>query len=335
MAIDGLGRSIDYLRISVTDKCNYRCLYCMPEEGVPVLQHSQILSIEEISRFVRIAASQGISHIRITGGEPLVRKGIISLISEISAIDGIESVALTTNASTLAPIAAQLKDAGLDRINISLDTLDPQQFKTLTRRGDIADVMAGIDASLAVGFSPVKINCVVIRALDQDFLGFARMTVDRPLHVRFIEFMPVGYQAGIDDHGWNESDVIPSQELRQIISQRTAAAGLGELLPVGADGQPAGNGPASYYTLPGAMGTIGFISSLSNHFCSACNRLRLTADGALRPCLFSDDEFSVRDALRTGTDQQVLDVLQLALDNKPDAHHWRVGTDRNMSKIGG
>ncbi|MGI6217832.1 MAG: GTP 3',8-cyclase MoaA, partial [Coriobacteriales bacterium] len=298
-------------------------------------KHSDLLSIEEISRFVRIAAGEGISNIRITGGEPLVRKGVIDLVREINEIDGIESLAMTTNGSLLAPMAQQLKDAGLSRINISLDTLDPDQFHMLTRRGSIEDAIEGIDAALAVGFDPVKINCVVIKSLDQDFLGFAKLTLDKPLHVRFIEFMPVGYQAGINDQGWTEADVIPSGELRQIISERTSKAGLGELEAVGEDGKPAGNGPASYYKLPNSLGTIGFISSISNHFCKTCNRLRLTPDGYLRPCLFSDDEYDVKTALRQGTDDDVRAVLENALLNKPDEHHHKVGTQRNMSKIGG
>ncbi|MGI6221090.1 MAG: GTP 3',8-cyclase MoaA [Coriobacteriales bacterium] len=335
MATDALGRSIDYLRISVTDKCNFRCLYCMPEEGVPQLGHQDILHIEEIVRFVRVVAAEGISNIRITGGEPLVRKGIVSLVEQIHAIEGIKSIALTTNAALLAPMAQQLRDAGVDRINISLDTLDPVQFEQLARRKGFQNVLDGIDASLAVGFDPVKINSVVIRSLNQDFLGFAYMTMNRPLHVRFIEFMPVGHQAGWNDTGWNEDDVIPSAELRDIINAATTEAGLGKLEPVGEGEGPRGSGPASYYRLPGAQGTIGFISSLSNHFCERCNRMRLTADGFLRPCLFSDEEFDVRTALREGTDDDVLEAFHMALNNKPDAHHHRVGTERDMSKIGG
>lgn len=335
MATDALGRNIDYLRISVTDKCNYRCLYCMPEEGVPLLGHHDLLSIEEIVRFVRLVSAEGISNIRITGGEPLVRKGIVSLVEQIHAIEGIDSIALTTNAALLAPMAQQLKDAGVDRINISLDTLDPLQFEQLTRRTGIQNVLDGIDASLDVGFDPVKINSVVIRSLNQDFLGFAYLTMNRPLHVRFIEFMPVGHQDGLNETGWTEDDVIPSAELRDIINEQTRAAGLGELEALGAGEGPRGSGPASYFQLPGAKGTIGFISSLSNHFCERCNRLRLTADGFLRPCLFSDEEFDVRTALREGTDDDVLEAFHAALHNKPDAHHHRVGTERDMSKIGG
>ena len=335
MATDALGRNIDYLRISVTDKCNYRCLYCMPEEGISLLCHEDILSIEEIARFVRLASQRGIKHIRITGGEPLVRRGILDLIEQVSGIEGIESVALTTNASMLDKMARPLRDAGLTRINISLDTLDPEQFRYITRRGELSDVLAGIDAALAVGFDPVKVNCVAIRSLGQDFGAFAQMTIDRPLHVRFIEFMPVGHETGVDGCGWDESDVIPSDELRQTISDWSEAAGHGPLVPVDDGSTPRGNGPASYYKIEGAPGTIGFISSVSNHFCSSCNRLRLTADGCLRPCLFSDEEVAVREALRQGSDDEVLEALDRALRIKPDAHHQKVGTERMMSKIGG
>jgi len=335
LATDGLGRTIDYLRISVTDKCNYRCRYCMPAEGVTPLSHRDILSIEEIVEFVRIAATEGIAHIRITGGEPLVRKGIVDLIRQIASLEGIKSLALTTNAALLPSMADDLKAAGLNRVNISLDTFDPDAFAYLTRTGNVADALAGIEKALEVGFDPVKVNCVVIRSLKQDFLEFARMTVEKPISVRFIEFMPVGSQAGVNDAGWNEGDVVPSDELRQTISALTAAAGLGELAPADPAKQPQGNGPASYWQLPDAQGSIGFISSRSNHFCSTCNRLRLTADGFLRPCLFSDKEFSVKEPLRAGSEDGVRAALHSALDEKPDAHHNKVGTERNMSKIGG
>ncbi len=335
MATDHLGRKIDYLRISVTDRCNYRCLYCMPEEGVKSINPCEILSMEEISRFVRIVAGEGISTIRLTGGEPLVRKGIIDLVRQIKEIDGIKSLAMTTNGSLLPKMARDLKDAGLDRVNISLDTLDANMFSYLTRRGTLEEALAGIDTAFEVGFDPVKLNSVVIRSINQDFPSFVRLTLDRPIHVRFIEFMPVGHQAGVNDAGWNESDVIPSDELRAMIDSLCESAGLGRLVPVDSASRPDGLGPANYYRLPGAKGTIGFISSLSNHFCSSCNRMRLTADGCLRPCLFSDDEYSVREALRNGSDEDVLRIFYEALHNKPDSHHNRVGTDRNMSKIGG
>lgn len=297
--------------------------------------HADMLSIEEISHFVRIAAGEGIKTIRITGGEPLVRKGIVDLVRQINGVEGIESVAMTTNGALLPKMAAELKEAGLKRVNISLDSLDKDMFSYLTRRGNLEDALAGIDAAFKVGFDPIKLNCVVIRSLNQDFLSFARMTIERPLHVRFIEFMPVGHQAGVHDAGWNENDVIPSDELREIINTACSEAGLGTLEPAGKVKRPEGSGPASYYRLPGSLGTLGFISSISNHFCASCNRLRLTADGYLRPCLFSDEEYDVKTALRTGTDDDVRNALYRALRNKPDAHHNRVGTDRNMSKIGG
>ncbi len=334
MAIDHLGRKIDYLRISVTDKCNYRCLYCMPEEGVQLMCHKDLLSIEEISRFARIAASEGVTTIRITGGEPLVRRGIVDLIRQIKSIDEIKSLAITTNGSLLPKMAHELRDAGLDRVNISLDTLDPDMFAYLTRRGSLDEALAGIDAAFEVGFDPVKVNCVVIRSLHQDLAAFARMTMERPVHVRFIEFMPVGHQAGVFDHGWTADDVIPSGELREMIERVCREHGMGSLVPADAN-KPEGRGPASYYTLQGAKGTIGFISSLSNHFCASCNRIRLTADGFLRPCLFSDDEYDVKAALRNGTDDDVRQAIYDALAHKPESHHNRVGTERNMSKIGG
>lgn len=335
MPKDAFGRDIDYLRISVTDKCNYRCLYCMPEEGVPPMRHDQLLSIEETSRFVRLVSGRGIRHVRITGGEPLVKRGLLELVRQIRDIPQIESIAITTNGSLLAPMAYDLREAGVDSINISLDTTDPRKFAMLTRRGSIDDVLAGIDAAFDAGFDPVKLNCVVIRSLDQEFLDFAKMTLERPIHVRFIEFMPVGYQEGIRHAGWSEEDVIPSDELRQTIDAITRDAGLGELAPAGDGDRPMGNGPADYYELPGAKGTIGFISSVSNHFCKTCNRLRLTSDGYLRPCLFSDEEVEVKEALRHGTDDDVLDAFDHALAVKPDEHHHRIGTQRNMSKIGG
>lgn len=331
---DKFGRKIDYLRISLTDRCNLRCIYCMPEKGVPWQPHDQILRIEEIARFVRLAAQQGVRKVRLTGGEPLVRKGVVELVRDIAATPGIEDVSLTTNGILLPEMARDLKDAGLSRVNISLDTLDPVQFTYITRRGSIEDVFKAIDAALEVGFDPVKINAVAVRSLDQDFLGFAKLSLDRPLHVRFIEYMPVGDTSVDAGTGWGKDDVIPSEELFDIINERAAAAGLPALRPAGAT-KPLGWGPARYFEFPDALGTVGFISPLSRHFCSECNRLRVTADGKVRPCLFSDTEYDVRTALREGDDAAVRDVLLTALGAKPDDHHDKVGTDRKMSQIGG
>ncbi|MEG1253487.1 MAG: GTP 3',8-cyclase MoaA, partial [Raoultibacter sp.] len=322
---DSHGRTIDYLRISLTDRCNLRCIYCMPEEGVDQLAHKDILRIEEIERAVRVAASMGITRIRLTGGEPLVRKGVVDLVRNIAQTPGIQDVSLTTNGILLPKMAADLKAAGLTRVNISLDTLDAAQFAFITRRGKLEDTLAGIDAALAVGFKPVKINAVAVRSLKQDYLAFAKLSLDRPLHVRFIEYMPVGESSGADGCGWGPQDVVPTEELIDIIDAAARAAGLGPLVPADKD-RPIGGGPARYYQFEGAQGTVGFISPLSRHFCSECNRLRLTADGEIRPCLFSDDEFDLKEALREGSDEQVRAVMLQALGAKPDEHHDKVGT---------
>lgn len=336
MAIDQHGRTIDYLRISVTDRCNLRCIYCMPEEGALWKPHDAMLTLEEIAQFVRIAAGEGFKRIRLTGGEPLVRLGIEELVRDIHDTPGIESVAMTTNGILLPKKAEKLKAAGLSRVNISLDTLDPEQFRFITRWGDIEDVFAGIDAALAVDFKPVKINAVVVRRLHQDLLTFVRMSMDRPLHVRFIEYMPVGNTCGGEGLGWTEEDTIPNEELIGLISEQAIAAGLGALQPIRKrEETPDGWGPAQYYQLKGAKGTVGFISALSRHFCGECNRLRLTAEGELLPCLFSDASFDVKTALRSGNPSVVRDVLREALGTKPDEHHHRVGTGHQMNQIGG
>ena len=242
---------------------------------------------------------------------------------------------MTTNGVLLPKMADELKRAGLSRVNISLDTLDPEQFEFITRVGKIESTLAGIDAALEAGFNPVTINAVTVRSLNQDFLAFAKLSIDRPLHVRFIEYMPVGTSTGSDGTGWGKQDVVPSEELLGIINERAREEGLPELVPAGNDDKPIGWGPARYFEFPGAKGTVGFISPLSRHFCSECNRLRLTADGKLRPCLFSDREVDVRTALREGGEEAVYNCFLEALNLKPDEHHDKVGTERNMSQIGG
>lgn len=331
---DHLGRTIEYLRISLTDRCNYRCIYCMPEEGVVSLPHEQILRIEEIAHLVRIAADLGIKSVRLTGGEPLVRKGVVDLVRDVANTPGIENVSLTTNGVLLPKMASDLKRAGLSRVNISLDTLDEDQFAYITRRGHLHETLDGIAAALEAGFDPVKINAVTVRSLNQDYLAFARLSMDRPLHVRFIEYMPVGDSAGVAGCGWGPDDVVPNEEVLETINAQAREAGLPGLVPAGGD-SPLGWGPARYWEFPGAKGTVGFISAMSNHFCSQCNRVRLTADGKLRPCLFSDVELDVRDALRRGDDEGVRAAFAEALRIKPDEHHNKVGTERNMSQIGG
>jgi cyclic pyranopterin phosphate synthase len=345
MATDSFGRRIDYLRISLTDRCNLRCVYCMPEEGVTFKQHQDLLTFEEIERFAHVAVGEGISKIRLTGGEPLVRQGVVDHIRRLRAITGLEAIALTTNGTLLPRFAAELADAGLSRVNISLDSLDPGVFTQITRGGKLEDALAGIDAAFEVGFSPVKLNVVVVRSLQQDFVAFARMTLDRPLHVRFIEYMPVGDDSSAEEGSacagdtggfhWTPADHVPSEEVLAALEKQGAAAGLGKLLAVQRDAAPGGWGPARYYRFENAVGTIGVITPLSHHFCGECNRLRLTADGMLRTCLFSDEEIDVRTVLRGGTDEDIHEVIRTALANKPESHSMRVGTTRRMSQIGG
>lgn len=341
MATDGFGRRIDYLRISVTDRCNLRCIYCMPPEGVQWKPHDQMLSLEEIERFAKVAVQEGISKIRLTGGEPLVRAGIVDHVRRLREITGLEAIAITTNGTLLRRYAAELKDAGLSRVNVSLDTLDPGVFARVTRGGSLEAALDGLEAAFEVGMDPVKLNVVVVRRLQQDLLGFARMTLERPVHVRFIEYMPVG---GTSEESscsansteiWTEEDHVPAEEILSQLRDQAAEAGLGELLPVRKDSAPGGWGPARYYRLGDAPGTIGVITPLSHHFCGECNRLRLTADGRLRTCLFSDDEIDVRTVLRQGSDEDVRDIIKLALATKPESHNMRIGTLRGMSQIGG
>lgn len=331
---DKLGRGIDYLRISLTDRCNLRCIYCMPEKGIESIPHSSILSLEEISRAIECATKLGIKHIRFTGGEPTVRKGLVGLVERTAHTPGIESVALTTNATLLPNMAKDLKDAGLTRVNISLDTLDEEQYRFITRRGNLNDALCGIEAAFNAGLAPVKINTVAVRSLNQDFLSFAMLTLKRPLHVRFIEYMPIGEGDNCGGCGWGIEDVIPAKEILSAIDSKARATGIGALEPA-EESAPVGWGPARYYRLPNAQGTIGVISAVSNHFCASCNRLRLTADGKIKPCLFSDEEYDVRTALRTGTDDDVLRVFRAALIHKPSEHGHRIGTHRMMNQVGG
>ena len=369
---DGFGRGITYLRIAVTDKCNFRCVYCMPEDGVPARAHDELLTAEEIAHFVRVVAAEGVRRIRLTGGEPLVSHRIVPLVAALHAIPETEDIALTTNGALLPKLGPALKAAGLDRVNISLDTLDPAQFAEITRLGRLEQTLRGIDAALELGFDPVKVNCVVVRRLDQDVFGLARLSLDRPVHVRFIEYMPIGDEkTGADrahdvsedavcageaagagtGHGasapdphcpgsinasaWDASDTVPSRELIARISAEGERAGLGALEPVETGDEPAGAGPARYWRFAGAAGTVGFISAMSNHFCSSCNRMRLTADGAIRPCLFSDEECRVREALRVGDDERLRAIWRDAVAHKPQEHAMIEGTARFMSQIGG
>ncbi len=323
---DNFHRTIDYMRISITDRCNLRCIYCMPAEGVKPIEHKEILSYEEITRVVRIAASMGVRKIRITGGEPLARKNVTFLISSIRRISGIEDLSLTTNGVLLANYAKELADAGLDRVNISLDSLRPERYREITRGGEVDRVMAGIEAAEKAGLMPVKINMVPVRGFNDDEIEeFAGITVRTPYHVRFIEFMPIGAW-----NFWSEEKYVSTEEIR------TAVEKIGPLFPV----RVRKTGPARYFRFEKAPGVIGFISALTHHFCGDCSRLRLTADGKLRPCLFSETEIDLKPALRDQSpDSELERLLRLSIEVKPEGHNIgrrdAVKLLRAMSKIGG
>lgn len=322
---DDYDRVIDYLRISVTDRCNLRCVYCMPEGGIPSLPHDDILRYEEIVRLARIAAGLGVRTIRLTGGEPLVRKDIVDLVNMLAEIEGIDGVNMTTNGILFAPMAEDLAQAGLQRVNISLDSLQPDRYAAITRRANLKDALAGIEAAQKAGLQPVKINMVVMGGVnDDEVIDFARRSRSHGWHVRFIECMPLGGQA---NDAWR--DYISSDEIRHTIE-----GALGTLTPAGI----ASKGPSNTWHLSEAEGTIGFISAVSHKFCDQCNRLRLTADGHLLPCLLSDVEFDLRTPLRSGADDSVLrDIFLRATAAKPKGHrlHQHATTRHQMSRIGG
>jgi cyclic pyranopterin phosphate synthase len=325
--LDNFNRPISYLRISVTDRCNLRCVYCMPPEGVSWRSHDEILRYEEIELIVRAAASLGISKVRLTGGEPLVRLGFAELVRMLARIPGIDDLAMTTNGTLLARHAAELAQAGLKRVNVSLDTLQPKRFRQITRRGDLAAALEGITAARDAGLVPVKVNTVVVRGLnDDEVVDFARLTLEGDWHVRFIELMPLGANTA-----WAGDGYVPVGQVRRRIEDA-----LGELVPAKVG---VGNGPARYYRLPEATGTLGFISPVSEHFCYQCNRLRLTADGRLRPCLLSDYEIDLRTPLRQGADlAEVREVLIRSIGAKPRGHRLDESIaprERAMSEIGG
>ena len=321
--LDPFGRTVNYLRISVTDRCNLRCVYCMPPEGVPQISHDEILSYEEIRAVVQAASQLGINKIRLTGGEPLVRADFPELVAMLSRMAGIRELSLTTNGILLKKHAVALRQAGLSRINVSLDTLKADKLQSITRLGRLKDVLEGIEMAKEAGFQPVKINTVVMRNInDDEILDFARMTYEDGWHVRFIELMPF---KGV-------ANFVPSYELRQHIGL------LGKLEPCESI---TANEPATYYRLSGARGTIGFISPLSEpSFCSRCNRMRLTPDGKLRPCLMAEDEIDLRTPLRNNASIEELKRLILkAIASKLERHHLEEGNvrvvKRKMSQIGG
>lgn len=334
---DAFCRPINYLRVSVTDRCNFRCLYCMPETGTDWKSHESILRYEEIIRIVRAASTLGISKVRLTGGEPLVRAGIESLVASLAELPGIDDLSLTTNGALLPKFAGPLRRAGLNRVNISLDTLRPDRFRTMTRRGELQQALDGIRAAEEAGLVPIKINMVVVRGVNDDEVAdIASLTLEHAWHVRFIELMPVGSEEGclpgVCDGSSRGQAFISAAEIRSRLQSE-----LGVLTPVA--GAVVGNGPASYFRLAGAGGSVGFISAVSEHFCSRCNRLRLTADGFLRPCLMADGEIDLRTPLRAGaTDEALVSLVAEAVAAKPERHH--IGEHqrplaRHMAQIGG
>jgi cyclic pyranopterin phosphate synthase len=322
---DSFNRQIDYLRISITDRCNLKCIYCMPEKRLKHFAQADILTGEEIIRIVRIAGKYGVRKVRLTGGEPLLRGDIIQLISGIKGA-GIRDVSITTNGQRLADVAGALKKAGLDRVNISLDTLQEKRYREITRGGELHRVWEAITEAEQVGLSPVKINMVPVRGVnDDEIAGFAALTLNKDVHVRFIEFMPIG-----NSGSWKPDAYLSKDE----IMERVAPAGKLVRLPF------KGGGPSRNYRIEGAPGMIGFISAISDCFCASCNRLRLTAIGKLRPCLFSEGVVDIKTPIRNGASDEELEILyRHAVLSKPASHALQNGSNppilSPMSQIGG
>ncbi len=324
--IDSYGRHLHYLRVSLTDACNLRCVYCMPED-IRFRPAAMLMQDDEILTLVRVAASLGVDKIRLTGGEPTVRRGVVDLVRAIKAMPGIERVVMTTNGVKLDELAQPLAKAGLSQVNISVDSLDPEKFHRITRRGDLDDVWRGITAAEAAGLLPIKLNCVVTRGFnDDEVVELARLSLRNDWEVRFIELMPLGSVAD-----FQQDQVVPSGETKARIE---AALGPLEVVP-----GHNGHDPARPYRLPGALGQLGFISSVSEPFCAGCNRLRLTADGKLRLCLLRDDEVDLLTPLRAGADFETLRRLMAdGAYHKPWGHRLEqhdIATSREMSQIGG
>jgi cyclic pyranopterin phosphate synthase len=321
---DQFGRSIEYLRISVTDRCNFRCLYCMPKEGLQWLPKEEILSYEEIASVVRQLAPLGLRRLRITGGEPTIRPALEQLVAQLRAIPEVEDIALSTNGVRLPELAQPLRGAGLDRVNLSADSLRPDRIVAIARRDLSFDPIRAAQAAQAAGLSPIKINMVVMRGVnDDEIVDFARLTLEHPWHVRYIELMPVGELREL-----TSEHIVPSDEVLDRI------ASLGALEPGG--GPPRGNGPAAYYHFAGAPGSIGVITPMTHTYCGSCNRVRLTANGRLRTCLFGDHEVDLRTPLRAN--EALAPYFRRALSEKPREHallQMKVGGLRALSQVGG
>jgi len=323
---DNYQRRLNYLRVSVTDRCNLRCIYCVPRDSIPRLLHTEILTYEEILRVIRVGARMGITKIRVTGGEPLVRKGITGFLSRVTQVPGIRDTSLTTNGVLLEDFAEDIRSAGISRINVSLDSMERTRFRQITGKDRLRQVWKGLEKALSLGFDPIKLNVVALSGFNDDELeAFARLTFEYPFHVRFIEYMPMG------------KTPLPSKRQLWGDDIRARVQTVGELNAL----QPsAGDGPAEYYRFPGSRGKIGIIRPMTHHFCSSCNRLRLTASGQIRPCLLTDIQIDIRDVLRgSGDDTQIEKTLLKAVSAKPDGHHLNdenPGTVRDqMTAIGG
>lgn len=326
---DNFGRRVEYLRVSLTDRCNLRCVYCMPEEGVPYEDLDNVLAFDEIERIVRVMAGVGLKKVRLTGGEPLVRKNVAELAARLTAIPGVREVTLTTNGILLPRDADALFAAGVRRVNISMDTLKPERFVEIARRPEYARASAGIEAAVATGFDPIKLNCVVMRGVNDDEIDdFARLTVERPLHVRFLEYMPIGM---VSPPAWRARYV--SNE--EVVTRLTQT--WGELEPVESDAAAT----ARAFRIPGAPGTVGVINPMSHRFCEGCNRLRLSANGRLIPCLADNYEYDLMTPLRAGcTDAAIIEHVRAALTHKPvqsdfEGRLAKGGSLRIMAQIGG
>ncbi len=326
LARDSFGRAMTYLRISLTDRCNFRCVYCMPAIGMKFQPRDEMLTDEELLRVVGLCAELGFTKLRLTGGEPTIRPHIVDLVREMKAFPGIEEVSMTTNALLLGRLAPGLAAAGLDRVNISIDTLDPDRFKLMTRGGRLDMVWQGIEAADAAGLTPIKLNTVVLKGQNEHEVGdLAALTIDRPWQVRFLEIMPL---EGVGDV--HDESLITSEQTQTRLEER-----FGPLEPIESDPSD----PARTWRIPGARGTIGFISPVSAPFCASCNRVRLTSDGKLRLCLLRPDEVDVRDLMRSGADDDAIRAqLRGGIWRKPWGHGLAEGerfTGRGMSQIGG
>ena len=324
---DSQNRKIDYLRISLTERCNLRCKYCMPEEGISNLGHNQVLTLEQIYRLIKLATQLGFRKVRLTGGEPLVRKNITKLIEDIAGLPEIEDISITTNGTLFADMAEDLQRAGLNRVNFSLDSLIYEKLYYITRGGQLSDALRGIFKAIELDMSPVKLNVVAIKGFnDDEILDFAKLAYDYPLHVRFIELMPIG-----DLSFYSKDKFISIDEIKTKVEEK---------YQLSHDKSITGSGPAKYYDIAGGLGSIGFISPISHHFCDKCNRIRLTANGKLRSCLYHGKEIDLKMALlNSGSDEQILKLFTKAIETKPGRHQmqegWGSENSRKMYQIGG